>query len=359
MLKHLMFLASFIAGIVGFSAAIAEDPDPDVFYLDIQFTVGTEHYGPLMERRMDALIDMQIDLAETVFGGVPRLEITKSVVRETRAGGQNLSNLQFDNIKKYHTFMDENFDTIVRSKTSGTFQVLVVDRLCVGEGKDSSGNIVYGCFDGAAFLPRSASPFANNKKHGLIITAFSMEDGFLDASDPTAGLEEEGDWMLAHELGHMFSLRHTFSSYGNIKKSLDCNMDFPKASGDDGHCNSCAGVVSVRGGNTTCDGPVNLMDYCAGAPSPDLNSCQETRAAKQRKKYMTAKGWTDYFQIKGNTGTKACKKDRNCNENTHFCDKGTLSMGKNVCKLKKVNYKACTRKAQCASGKCRAGKCRP
>ena len=113
------------------------------------------------------------------------------------------------------------------------------------------------------------------------------------------------DHVLAHELGHFFSLRHTFEAYVNINPSLNCNRDYdPK--GEAGKCASCA---SGRKG-ATCSGAANVMDYCTTSSSVFLNSCQQRRAAKQRKKYMTHDGGTDFFQMKGTRGEKRLRGRR-------------------------------------------------
>ena len=54
--------------------------------------------------------------------------------------------------------------------------------------------------------------------------------------------------------------------------------------------------------------------------------------------------------------TDQCKKDKDCGSGK-WCDKGTLGVGKNVCKLKLANGKKCTRDGHCKSGECKGFKC--
>ncbi len=53
----------------------------------------------------------------------------------------------------------------------------------------------------------------------------------------------------------------------------------------------------------------------------------------------------------------SCKKDSDCGQG-NYCDKGTLTIGRNQCKAKKQVFAACTRSQQCLSGRCIAGSCK-
>lgn len=329
------------------SGARADDPDPDVFELNIQFTVGVQSYSGGAVTRMNNWIDQQVARAEELHDRSPALNITRTIVRATEVGGVNLARLQFDNLNDYHKFMDEHFDTIPTGRHSGTFQALIVDRLCIGND----------CMGGAAFLPRWTTPFQGQRKHGIVLRHFNTADDFIDDDDPLSGLGDPRDWLLAHELGHVFALHHTFRKYHNVDGRLNCNKAYPKTP-DELTCNSCTGTVSDGEAGRECDASFNVMDYCLGTNDTFLNACQERRAANQRKTYMTGDGWTDYFKLKGSRGTQACKKDTDCNTTSEYCDKGTITIGKNVCAPKRNNGTKCTRKKQCLSNKCRVGKCK-
>jgi Cys-rich repeat protein len=95
------------------------------------------------------------------------------------------------------------------------------------------------------------------------------------------------------------------------------------------------------------------MDYCSTSADVILNECQQRRAANQRKKYMTPKGETDYYQMKGTRGEAICKQDSDCDDG-EYCDKGVVAgIGRNQCKEKKRpgnGEPACREDSDCGSG---------
>lgn len=174
--------------------------------------------------------------------------------------------LEFTTHKKFHKWADQNFDNVVGDdKTDGFFEVLVVDSLSVKKDSAAAG----------AFLPQKVC----GRKHGIVIEF--PQDGFLTRR--AGGIQFLSEGILAHEFGHVFSLRHTF-------EIARCNQDYP--------------IKGVRGHDTTrrSDGTVNVMDYWYPDPVTGfyLNDCQEDKAARQRKRFMTTRGEVNYRALKRN-----------------------------------------------------------
>lgn len=291
--------------------ALAKKKDHDTWTLDIQFVVGIENYND--PAAVERFIDGQIRRAEALYDDKPGLKIRKTVVRKTSAGGKSLASMRFDSAHEYAVFMDANFDTMAKTRRDGFLQVLIVDQICIGWDKDKDTKVKtrHCSIGGRATFPHWVTPF--QRKHGIIML---YPDG--------------RDHVLAHELGHFFSLKHTFEPYVNLDPSLNCNREYdPK--GEAGKCASC-----TRGrSGASCSGAANVMDYCQTSSSVFLNSCQQRRAAKQRKKYMKPDGGTDFFQMKGTRGAKICKDDDDCDDGER-CDKGLVAgIGRNTCKPKK------------------------
>ena len=99
------------------------------------------------------------------------------------------------------------------------------------------------------------------------------------------------------------------------------------------------------------------MDYCDSEIGKDvLNACQLRRAAKQRKRYQTKDGKTNYQAMAGLRGGGACKSDSECKAD-EYCTAGVLNLARNICKPKKAKGVACTNKRQCASNRCSGALC--
>src|SRR5690606_18377227 len=116
--------------------------------------------------------------------------------------------------------------------------------------------------NGQASFPHNVSPFT--RKHSPIV-------------------QQGATSTLAHELGHTFGLLHTFEAYTG---GSTCNKDYKKGE-------------SGKGTTVKSDGSINVMDYRRGSRTVYLNSCQEERAAKKRKQWMTNKGAVNYKDIRG------------------------------------------------------------
>jgi hypothetical protein len=236
----------------------------------------------------------------------------------------------------------------VRSQTEGHVTILVGKTLCWNDllGKRQ-------CWGGYSGFPHDVNPFGRKKGVWLSATA--------------------DKYTLAHELGHVFSLKHTFEPYVGLNKP--CNKGFANKNVFNpaiGHCNSCAGKIAVRqrpDGSEyyVCEhGVSNVMDYCDSViPQPDgtdqlgevtLNVCQQERAANQRQQYLTADGKVNYEKLAGLRGEGQCTQDSEC-KSDEFCTAGVLDLARNVCKAKKSHGATCTNKRQCQSDRCAWGFC--
>jgi len=164
-------------------------------------------------------------------------------------------------------------------------------------------------------------------------------------------------YLFAHEIGHFFSLKHTFEPYVNLNpfSVSNCNKDF----GNYIKCNSCQGQPkpTTEGELRWCEGTSNVMDYCSSLAGDEvLNACQLGRAAKERERYQTNDGKTNYQVMAGLRGEGACKADSECQDD-EFCTAGILNLARDICKPKKARGVACTNKRQCASDRCSWGVC--
>lgn len=225
--------------------------DIETFNLNVRFSYASK----VPKNEGKARIKKWIDEAERLFNDKPKLKIDT----EYKWNIKTDNNPTFKNSRELRRFMDNNFDNIVGAdKTEGCLQVLVVDSITIG--KNNSKITLFG----SSFFPHCVTPFG--RKHGIIMD--------IDALNST----------FAHELGHMFSLKHTFEKYVGFKNN--CNKDFPK--GEDGK-------GGTRKGKT-----INLMDYNRkDSDKVWLNECQKERAAKQRRLYLTRKGEVNYRKLKG------------------------------------------------------------
>jgi hypothetical protein len=271
--------------------------------------------------------------AETVYQRRPRLVIKYTIVRRTSEGGQDLSAMVFPSQAANTRFMDQHLDNVAVTRTEGHLTVLITDKLCIGTGAQQQ------CWGGWAHFPHWMTPFGRKKG----ITLVSNKD----------------EHVLAHELGHVFGLKHTFEPYVGL--SLQCNQEYKPKGKPEGQCNSCANGRVIYDTNydpDRCDGPVNIMDYCTSEKDREfLNTCQEERAASQRYTYMTDDGQTNYFRLKGLAGESICEQDADCEEG-RWCDRGLVAgVGRNQCKETKAIGDACARGEECTSGRCSALRC--
>ncbi len=327
--KYLRLILAILS-ISGWNAApaTANKNDIDTWNLNVHFVVGVEDYNGDAKTEVDTWIADQVQRAESLYSSKPSLDIHETIERKTRAGGRTLARMEFDTDAEYNKFMDENFDHVAKTKTSGWFTVLVVNDICIGWDKTANGGKERHCIGGRAKFPHWVTPFS--RKFGIIL-----------------GYPDPRNHLLSHELGHVLALKHSFEPYVNVNPSLNCNKDY-RPQWDAGHCASCKSGADMEA--DTCSGSSNLMDYCDSGNRVYLNRCQKDRAAGQRKKYMTGDGKTNYFKIKGALGEPVCKQDQDCPGG--YCDTGTVTVGRNQCFSLKADGKGCTRATQCAGGAC-------
>ena len=222
------------------------------FTLRVRFNFAKGVKGTNAEKK--ATVERWIRVAERCYRDKPNLKISP----EWRWSVASVpANLSFKNSRELRKFMDDSFDNLVGDKrTKGCLQVLIVDSVIKTKENKS--------LNGSAFFPHCVTPFA--RKHGII-----MDYGALKST-------------FAHELGHVFSLKHTFGSYVGTKRN--CNRGYPKGKNGQG---------GTRSGNR-----INLMDYDRkDSNTVFLNDCQCKRAAKQRRLYMTRDGDTNYRKLRG------------------------------------------------------------
>lgn len=323
-------IAMFFSGIL--LADTAEKKNFDYFNLKLLIINATaDTTNEVLEKNA---IAKWISQAESKYSTKPSLKLTYTIERKKMLGQTRLSNLAFNSNAEFGKFMDDNFDNYARTETDGHLTLLVGDTLCIGKK----------CWGGMAFFPHDVNPF--NRKRGIWMAALGDE------------------YLLTHELGHFFSLKHTFEPYLGLDKQ--CNKDFKNKNVLNptlGHCNSCDGVTEVRTHSDgseyyVCNkGASNVMDYCTALNGREtLNTCQQERSADQRRQYLTNDGDVNYIKLAGLRGDGQCTDDSQCNTD-EFCTAGVLDITRNVCNKKKSHGQTCTDKRQCSSDRCSWGFC--
>ncbi|MGB0645851.1 MAG: Dickkopf N-terminal cysteine-rich domain-containing protein [Bradymonadia bacterium] len=306
----------------------AKKKSHNTFHLNVHFVIGS---ADGKTEKLTEWLDTVVGHAERLFNTKPKLKIKYTTEVRKKAGGKNLDNLQFKNSREIAGFMDKHFDHVAERKTKGHLTVLVSDDICYETRVE--GKKVNKCIGGRAYFPHW---MVFNRYHGILIKANGNE------------------YTFAHEIGHFLGLKHTFERYLNINPKMNCNTEYRPLGVDEGKCASCKGTVTS---DEKCTGKANLMDYCGKSSEGEyLNSCQRKRAAKQRKKYMTRDGKTNYNKIKGLLGKPNCKADSDC-ETGHYCWKGVAGVGRNQCRAKRGHKKACTKDKHCTSDRCVLFKC--
>jgi hypothetical protein len=315
--------------------AMAAKKDYIVWHLNVHFINGSKN---LSNASLETHAKDWVEIAERVYQKTPRLKIAYEIIKQSTKDGKDLSEMVFDSLMAYASYMDKNFDNVATTKTEGYLTVLITDKLCIGKYKTGANKGQYKCWGGYANFPHWVNPFS--KKRG--ITLVSTVD----------------EYTFTHELGHVLGLKHTFEPYVGL--NLQCNEEYTPKGKPEGLCNSCDPskvIYDTNGDPDQCNGPSNIMDYCTSKTNDEfLNECQETRTANQRYDYMTDDGKTNYFELKGLAGEAVCTEDSDCEEG-RYCDEGPAGVGRNQCKVLKPIGQACTRGGECASDRCAGLKC--
>jgi len=312
------------------SPALAARKAPKVFNLNIHFVIAPKHKDS--QKKFSEYIQRSVAVAEKAYSAAPRLKIDVTTSVKRKLGGKDLSNLEFADSVDLATFMDTHFDHVAVTKKSGHMTVLLTERLYFKDTKSRAG--------GSAYFPQWM--IWGERYHGIVLVL------------PTRPETRKSAMILAHELGHVFGLKHSFDPYMNLDPRLNCNKKY-RPLGERGKCATCTGKVVVEkfkdkaGKKRTrryCKkGKSNIMDYCK-APKYYLNRCQRRRSALQRASYIFADGRTNYAKLKGVLGKKG-----------RYCYKGIEAVGRNECRKKHKLGKACVRNAHCASRRCLAFRC--
>ncbi len=229
-----------------------------VWEVNVQFVIADPDFAGAKK-----WVEDSIQVAQDLYDADPALVIKATFVQETHRGGRDLNNLNFKNNREFHKFMDDHFDHVAMSRTTGYLQVLVVAPKVDKDGNTYGLRVGGETPGGKSNFPHNVIPFS--RKHGPVVMNGSNLSHF------------------AHELGHIQGLKHTFEPYTGGSR---CNKDYKK--GDKG-----------KGDSLRSDGTINVMDYDRGTRTPYLNSCQAKRAAKKRKQWMTTDGKVKYKLVRG------------------------------------------------------------
>lgn len=184
-------------------------------------------------------IEPRVEIVEKLFSSPLPFEVSYKMQNLT--GPQNLI---FRTNRGFHKFMDRKYDAIALDGEYWYPVVVVNDLYFKRERKHS---------EGKAYLPQK-----RGRRHGLMLTYQS------DAST------------LAHELGHIFGLKHPWQPYVTGKK---CNREFRRENIGPGETNDPGKRV------------VNLMDVRRKeGHSVYLTACQKERMYKYINTIVTSDG---------------------------------------------------------------------
>jgi len=251
--------------------------DPDVWDINVRVTVGVSDYDGEEKARIDCWLEESFRQTEALFDRSPRMRIHARTRRAETIGGRDLSVMQFADDGDYRNYMEDNFDIVAPTETSGYFQIVLVDEMCIGtvDGRPNCG------IGGRATFPHAVAPFS--RKYGIMMEYIPDDQG-----------------LMAHEFGHYLGLKHTFEPYGITTNTCNKDYDANWLKMEERHCRSCLSGMDLA--NDTCDGLYNVMDYCENPEPPQqvyVNDCQQHRAMKTRERYTDGDGKTRYGKMKG------------------------------------------------------------
>gem|GEM_PF-2786668 len=253
----------------------------NVWEINVKFVIAGKGRSKKEQDALQAWLKNEARQAEKLYTSSPALVIDESFTYVDSRGGKSLKHIKFRSGKAFHKYMDDHFDIVAQSKTSGYMNVLVTESLTVDKRvfgfktKTSTPG-------GKATFPHSVDPFG--RKHGPAIV-IPRDLPIEGDSNKACGRNYKSTF--AHELGHIFGLKHSFEPYVMGR----CNKGYKKW--DKG-----------KGGTLKSDGTINLMDYerreANGCPRETyLNDCQNKRAARKRKQWMTRDGKVKYKRVRG------------------------------------------------------------
>ncbi|MFW2403918.1 MAG: LamG-like jellyroll fold domain-containing protein [Gammaproteobacteria bacterium] len=256
---------------------MASPSNDDVWDINVLVTIGVADYDGEEKERIDCWLEESYQQVEALYDRSPAMRIHVRTRRVEEYGGRRLSRVEFDSSGDYRQYMESNFDIVAPTKTSGYFQVVLVDEMCIGE-EDGQPNCGVA---GRATFPHDVEPFS--RKYGIMMEYAPSDQG-----------------LMAHEFGHYLGLKHTFEPYGITTNTCNKDYDANWLKVKDRYCRSCLSGMDLE--NDRCAGQYNVMDYCSNPQPPQqvyVNDCQERRAAGTRDGYMDSDGRTKYKKMKG------------------------------------------------------------
>jgi len=258
--------------------------------VNVLVTMAVGDYDGEEKAVIDCWLEESLQEVEQLFDRTPAVRIKLRVEERKEKAGQNLQQMIFESGGDYRRFMEDNFDIVAPTETSGYFQVVVTEKLCIGKKKGQPH-----CVGGRATFPHAVEPFS--RKYGI---ALKPDLIYPKPDEPVAPPKIFDDTTLAHEFGHYFGLKHTFEPYGLTSNPCNREYDANWLIVKDRYCRSCKSGADYDA--NTCQGEYNVMDYCINPRPPQqvyINDCQATRASNTRDRYMKSDGKTDYDKMKG------------------------------------------------------------
>lgn len=179
------------------------------------------------------------------------------------------------------------------------------------------------------------------------------------------------EWVIAHEFGHSLGLD---DEYPQRESNVPGYRDCAELSGEKGNSNQrylmCNvddtapksvyyWLITQRYAVGDCQTDADCgSGYCdKGTLTIGRNHCANKKelgvACTRPEQCASGRCYLARCQA-----ANECAEDRDCAP-AEYCDKGTLTLGRNQCVAKKANGIGCTRAEQCTSGRCYAGTCKP